>query len=97
MPKEKRNNLAIYTLAGSILISSVLVSMNQVNAHSTSATKREFLTLKKCISNLAAEAVLVSNALSDEDSPQRDQFNDLGYFTDGGGITYEWLAEKLEC
>jgi len=29
MPKEKRNNLAIYTLAGSILISSVLVSMNQ--------------------------------------------------------------------
>jgi hypothetical protein len=31
MPKEKRNNLAIYTLAGSILISSVLVSMNQAN------------------------------------------------------------------
>ena len=29
MSKEKRSNLAIYTLAGSILISSVLVSMNQ--------------------------------------------------------------------
>jgi len=29
MQKEKRNNLAIYTLAGSILISSVLISMNQ--------------------------------------------------------------------
>jgi len=35
MSKEKRNNLAIYTLAGSILISSVLVSMNQGNAHDT--------------------------------------------------------------
>ena len=33
MPKEKRNNLAIYTLAGSILLSSVIVSMNQSNAH----------------------------------------------------------------
>ena len=51
MPKEKRNNLAIYTLAGSILISSVIFSMNQVNAHSTSATKREFLALKQCISS----------------------------------------------
>ena len=33
MPKEKRNNLAIYTLAGSIFISSVLISMNPSNAH----------------------------------------------------------------
>ncbi len=32
MPKEKRNNLAIYTLAGSILLSSVLVTINQANA-----------------------------------------------------------------
>ena len=31
MSKEKRNNLAIYTLAGSILLSSVLVSMNQAH------------------------------------------------------------------
>jgi hypothetical protein len=31
MPKEKRNNLAIYTLAGSILLSSVLISMNQAH------------------------------------------------------------------
>jgi hypothetical protein len=51
MSREKRSNLAIFTLAGSILISSVVVSMNQVNAHSTSATKREFLALKQCISN----------------------------------------------
>ena len=51
MSREKRSNLAIFTLAGSILISSVIVSMNQVNAHSTSATKKEFLALKQCISN----------------------------------------------
>ena len=51
MSKEKRSNLAIFTLAGSILVSSVIISMNQVNAHSTSATKREFLALKQCISS----------------------------------------------
>lgn len=39
MPKEKRNNLAIYTLAGSILISSVLISMNPSNAHTTDSKK----------------------------------------------------------
>lgn len=39
MPKEKRNNLAIYTLAGSILISSVLISMNQSNAHTTDSKR----------------------------------------------------------
>jgi hypothetical protein len=39
MPKEKRNNLAIYTLAGSILLSSVLVSMNQSSAHTTDSKK----------------------------------------------------------
>jgi hypothetical protein len=32
MAKEKRNNLAIYTLAGSILLSSVIVSMNSANS-----------------------------------------------------------------
>jgi hypothetical protein len=54
MPKETRSNLAIFTLAGSILISSVLVSMNQSNAHSTSATKKEFLALKQCINNFSS-------------------------------------------
>ena len=39
MPKEKRNNLAIYTLAGSMLLSSILVSMNQVNAHTKDSSK----------------------------------------------------------
>ena len=56
MSKEKRSNLAIFTLAGSILVSSVVVSMNQVNAHSTSATKREFLALKKCINDFQKES-----------------------------------------
>ena len=37
--KRKRNNLAIYTLAGSILLSSVIVSMNQSNAHTTDSKK----------------------------------------------------------
>ena len=39
MLKEKKKNLAIYTLAGSILISSTLVSMNPANAH-TADTKK---------------------------------------------------------
>ena len=39
MPKETRNNLAIYTLAGSILLSSVLISMNPSNAHTTDSKK----------------------------------------------------------
>jgi hypothetical protein len=47
MPKEKRNNLAIYTLAGSILLSSILVSMNQGNAHSTDS--RRISDLASCV------------------------------------------------
>ncbi len=47
MPKEKRNNLAIYTLAGSILLSSVIVSMNQSNAHTKDASKID--RVAKCV------------------------------------------------
>ena len=47
MPKEKINNLAIYTLAGSILLSSVLVSMNQSNAHSSDTTR--IMNLANCV------------------------------------------------
>jgi len=50
MPKEKRNNLAIYTLAGSILFSSVLISMNQVNAHPNDS--RKIKTLEYKVQNL---------------------------------------------
>jgi|LauGreSuBDMM15SN_2_FD.fasta_scaffold366982_2 hypothetical protein len=54
MPKEKRNNLAIYTLAGSILLSSVLVSMNQVNAHT--ADSKKIKTLETAIRILASDS-----------------------------------------
>ena len=49
MPKEKRNNIAIYTLAGSILASSVIVSMNQSNAHTTDTTN--ISRLKSCVNS----------------------------------------------
>lgn len=52
MPKEKRNNLAIYTLAGSILISSVLVSMNVANS---APTDRDISVLRLDISKLRDE------------------------------------------
>ena len=46
MSKEKRSNLAIYTLAGSILLSSILVSMNPSNAHTTDSRKIKTLEYK---------------------------------------------------
>lgn len=49
MPKEKRNNLAIYTLAGSILASSIIFSMNQSNAHPTNTT--DISRLKSCVNS----------------------------------------------
>jgi hypothetical protein len=49
MPKEKSNNLAIYTLAASILVSSILVSMNQSSAHPTDTT--EISRLKFCVNS----------------------------------------------
>lgn len=52
MPKEKRNNLAIYTLAGSILISSVLVSMNQANS---APSDRDISVLQMEVRNLKSE------------------------------------------
>lgn len=52
MPKEKRNNLAIYTLAGSILISSVLVSMNQASG---APSDRDMSVLQMEVRNLKSE------------------------------------------
>ena len=46
MTKETRSNLAIFTLAGSILISSVLVSMNQSNAHTADSKKIKALQVQ---------------------------------------------------
>jgi hypothetical protein len=59
MPKEKRNNLAIYTLAGSILLSSVIVSMNQVNAHTTDSKKIKALQIR--VESLEADSVIIYN------------------------------------
>jgi hypothetical protein len=42
----KKKNLATYLLAGSILISSVVVSMNPVNAHTTDSKKIKALQVK---------------------------------------------------
>ena len=107
MPKEKRSNLAIYTLAGSILISSVIVSMNQVNAHSTSATKREFLALKQCIGNFQKNTAKFVEYIptKDDNYPDRapipTQFEGYVADSDGRGIGEEgvlaWIADGLEC
>lgn len=48
MQKEKRSNLAIYTLAGSILLSSVIVSMNQANG---APTDKQITNLKSCVND----------------------------------------------
>ena len=45
MPKEKRSNLAIYTLAGSILLSSVIIA-NQANG-ATKNTTSPYVTLEQ--------------------------------------------------
>lgn len=100
MSREKRSNLAIFTLAGSILISSVVVSMNQVNAHSTSATKREFIALKQCIANFQKDSAQLHEAIqtiweAGEDSPilqKRPPFADyLAFQTDDEDKIY-WRA-----
>ena len=110
MPKEKRNNLAIYTLAGSILLSSVIVSMNQVNAHSTSATKREFSALKNCINDFQNESVkfyleeLMREARKGDDGA--DVIKDRRYkpyMGDSDNTTsyviglLDWIGDGLEC
>jgi hypothetical protein len=92
MSKEKRSNLAIFTLAGSILISSVIVSMNQVNAHSTSATKKEFLALKQCINNFSS--------FSEEFVEYLDSYEERKEFFEGiiDGVFYvKKYALPLRC
>jgi hypothetical protein len=108
MPKEKRNNLAIYTLAGSILISSVIVSMNQVNAHSTSATKKEFLALKKCLSGFQKESAEFYETYSDiyDERPRVNPPSsyepylkemETGYYGVAPESLLAWIADGLEC
>jgi hypothetical protein len=104
MPKEKRNNLAIYTLAGSILVSSVIFSMNQSNAHSTSAGKREFIALKNCVINFQKETVKLGQQIDKWESSERDfgaddvpeEFQDY-VFGDSTPNWVYWISDKLEC
>jgi hypothetical protein len=51
--KEKKSNLAIYTLAGSILLSSVLVSMNKAHGQiDTRQLELKIRQLERGIDNL---------------------------------------------
>jgi hypothetical protein len=107
MSKGKRSNLAIFTLAGSILISSVIVSMSQVNAHSTSATKREFLALKQCISGFQKDTAKFYEwyLIKDDNYPNREeipsQYKPYVFDSDGRQMGEEnillWMADGLEC
>ena len=113
MPKEKKSNLAIYTLAGSILLSSVIVSMNQVNAHSTSATKKEFLALKQCISSFQKDNAEMWKWADHDQAPkyyngEKPKFAEylseenmeefnFSYFYIDPRAIYSWIADGLEC
>ena len=108
MPQEKRNNLAIYTLVGSILLSSVLISMNPSNAHSTSATKKEFLALKKCISGFQKESAEFYETYSDiyDERPRQNPPSsyepylkemERGYYGVAPESLLVWIAYGLEC
>jgi hypothetical protein len=56
MSKEKRSDFAIFTLAGSILFSSILISMNPSNAHTTDSRKIKTLEYKvKNLENYVSE------------------------------------------
>ena len=89
MPKEKRNNLAIYTLAGSILLSSVIVSMNQVNAHTTDSKKIKALQIR--VESLEADSVIIYNEFQEYkgSSPSRP--------SNSGGSNTSSLSNLIAC
>ena len=101
MPKEKRNNLAIYTLAGSVLLSSVIVSMNQSNAHSTSASKQEFNALKNCISNMQKNAVRLNEQQVRWDGDLQKWEIPLEFhrymFASGDQVWTNFIIDNLKC
>jgi hypothetical protein len=47
MSKEKRTDFALFTIAVSILLSSVIIA-NQANGATAYVTKKEFLAYKQC-------------------------------------------------
>ena len=64
MPKEKRNNLAIYTLAASILLSSVIVSMNQANA--VTKNTKQLTAYIKALDTCLYKVMRYGTSLNDE-------------------------------
>lgn len=50
MSNVKRSNMAIFTMAGSILLSSAVIA-NQANSATAYATKKDFLAYKQCSNN----------------------------------------------
>jgi len=91
---KNKNNLAVYTLAGSILISSVIVSMNQVNAHSTNATKKEFLALKQCISSFHKDIAEVWEWAEEEQAYNERTGSFIKYYNGKKPKFAEYLREE---
>ena len=93
MPKEKRNNLAVYTLAGSILLSSVLVSMNQVNAHTTDSKKIKALQVQ-----MEQSDIFYTEALNDLQD-QIDYIKNSGAANQGnsGGSNSGQISTLIAC
>jgi hypothetical protein len=54
---RKINNVSILFFSIAILISSIMLSISRAEAHSGSASKKEFLALKKCIQDFRSEAL----------------------------------------
>ena len=64
MQKEKRSNLAIYTLAGSILLSSVIISTNQADA--VSKTNSQLTAYIKALDTCLYKVKRYGTSLNDE-------------------------------
>ena len=64
MSKEKRNNLAIYTLAGSILLSSLIVSTNQANA--VTKNTKQLTAYIKALDTCLYKVMRYGTSLNDE-------------------------------
>jgi hypothetical protein len=81
--------------------------MNQVNAHSTNATKREFLALKQCIGNFQKDTVKFYEwyLIKDDNYPDREEIPSQykPYVPEGDGRMMGeenillWMADGLKC
>ena len=83
MPKEKRNNLAIYTLAGSILLSSVIISNQANSAGDPNASK--ILFLQQDIRNLKTSLSDLNYCVSKNFKKLQNSSGGLVYLDNCGG------------